>query len=246
MVSLALRIRSPEASLALVPSIGVSLAVQRRVARFGEVVTPALLELVARDFERGDALHTLALAMFWADSTGSPLSLRSRGLIQEALTGAVFSPTGEDLPGLRAALRDLRSSSWLEVGEILRARAVALGAAGRPTVFVLDDEVLPPLRSARLPRAPKELLDATLSTFAAFCAVADPGERLGLCKATENQVRAAAGHLVEGRTRAARELLGAVVLRLERARNSGLISDVELALYSGELRAALDLLRGAP
>ncbi|MBW3553714.1 MAG: hypothetical protein KY466_09390 [Gemmatimonadetes bacterium] len=65
---------SREARTALIPAVAVSVRTRQRVAVLGDEAVRRLSDLIARDYEAYAALETLALAWFWADSTGAPLS----------------------------------------------------------------------------------------------------------------------------------------------------------------------------
>lgn len=120
-------LETPDAYRALIPSVGVSSGVARRVARLGDEAVPALLDLINRSYEHDAALGTLGLVLRWADSTGAPLTSASRSLILQSFLQAYADTTYRLQLGLLMGLRSAADTSLLPLARALQAKALARG-----------------------------------------------------------------------------------------------------------------------
>ena len=233
-------LRTPEAALALVPAIAVSGSVERRVARYGgDAVVAPLIALVERRYSDDDALETLGLLWFWADSTGSALSDGSRSMILSTLGAAAMTGAHRQMLGVLGALREMRLPSLLAMAQVLRTVAVAQGDVGHFTVYELDNDVLPFLTAAAASRTDLQLVQSVSRMLAAICGLPTTGRRQGTCQSATNHVATAARHFENGRYGPARNVYGSAAAELKRAADSGDLTPAEYAMLSGDLLALL-------
>jgi hypothetical protein len=98
-------------------------------------------------------------------------------------------------------------------------------------------EELVPLSALRGTMAPLALLADTEEWVAAFCSVdADSGLRRGECESVANGLQAAHAHLTNERRGPARNVLEAVLARVDAARTSRALSASEATLLGGNIR----------
>ncbi len=228
---------SPEANRALVLSVGVSRGMQRRVARLGDEAIPMLTEMIARDYQPADALETLALAWFWADTTGAPLSDESRRVILGQLTSA----TGSERYSLRraaaTALELTGDPAFLPLAE--RFRTSALEAGERLIAADLEADAIPALEAAAAALAAEELAARSQRLLQLTCLDAAGGPKMDVCGWLGEQFDRALEDLRAGRAAAAREAFEAIVRRAAEAGAAGALSEDEEALIAGGARKVL-------
>jgi hypothetical protein len=240
LVGIAVDLRTPDAARALVPAIAVSGAVQRRVARYGgDGVVAPLLDLITRRYSRDDALETLGLVWFWADSAGGPLSDASRSQIVEALTASALTGDDDDMRGVSAALREIKNPSFLALAQVLRGVAAAAGVVGDWSVQRLDQDVLPAMTAAGAARTNLALVDGTQRMLTAICSTSATGHRNGVCHSSSNDLTNAARHYSNGQFGPARTVFSTVANRFQSAKNDGTFSPAEYALLSSDLATLL-------
>ncbi|MBI2407609.1 MAG: hypothetical protein HYV19_04835 [Gemmatimonadetes bacterium] len=238
VATLVARLDTPEASLALVPAIGISRGIQRRVARRGDLVVAPLVAATRVPTDQVDALETLGLVWFWADSTNAPLSVVSRSQILTTWLAAVQQDTGSALLGVAGAVEmagDPSLTPLLVVGTITASRA---GAFGQYVLSTVIQPALDTLQDRQATQSGLDLLRDTQRLAEALCAGAE-GNRRGLCESVSNELEVGARHLREGRPGPARNVLGDVFEACRRAREKDVISDTEFALLTGSLGALL-------
>jgi hypothetical protein len=231
-----------EAALALAPAVAVSGGVARRVARYGDAAVAVLLPLLARRYNEDDVLATLGLVWFWADSTGSPLSDRSRAQIVAALTAAAASGVHRDMLGLQGALEAIHDPAFLPFARHVRDVAATRGALGRSTVVTMEDDVLPPLTALAASRSPASLASGLARMVTAVCGTDATGRRNGACQSLTNDVAAASKHLTNGQTTPARSGFESVAKKIAKAYADGAFSDAEHALLAGNVAMVLQRL----
>ncbi|HLM67580.1 MAG TPA: hypothetical protein VK358_08645, partial [Longimicrobium sp.] len=221
---------TPAARLALAQSAGGSAGMQRRAARAGDEAIPLLAERIRDGYEPGDALETMAFAWFWADSTGAPLSERSRGIILDHLFAASRGNGYELLRSLPVALGHARDPLLLPLARETLAR---LGAGEQAVWSEMANEAIPAMEAAAS-RMPAEALAGRLNrSVGAICSDAAPGARNGACRAMRNLAETARGHIRAGRTGPASEVLSALTARAAQALAAGALSADEHALIRG-------------
>lgn len=238
-------IETPEAALSLVPAVAVSGGVARQVAQRGDtavaLLAQQLLHAVQPD-EHAALLESLGLAWFWADSTGSPLSDRSRAQIVAALSSAALSTTYADMVGMEVALRAIRDPGFLPLAQRVREFALTQGVRGRGTVVSIEDDVIPPLTTLAASRSPSSLAQGLARLVTAVCGNDATGRRNGACQSLTNDVAAASNHLANGRTTPARNGFESVSKKIDRAYAEGAFSDAEHALLAGNVAIVLQRL----
>lgn len=240
LVGIVAGMRTPEAALALVPAVAVSSGVERRVARYGgDAVVEPLVDLVTRRLSDDDALETLGLVWFWADSTGSPLSDASRSQILATLGAAAMTGEHRQMLGVLGALREMGNPSLLALAQVLRAVAAKQGDIGHSTVFTLDEEVLPTLSTAAAARTNPALVQGIRRMVGAICGVPATGRRHGTCQSSINDVATAERHFENGQYGPARNVYASVADKLIRAKDSGDFTVAEYALLTGDLATLL-------
>lgn len=233
-------LRTREAALALVPAVEMGTGIQQRVARYGgDAVVAPLVALVAKRHSVADALETLGLVWFWADSTGSALSDASRGLIISTLATAAASGEDSQILGATAALDRMKNPSLLPLAGVVRSATVAQGGLGNFARSDLDGKIIPALSVAQAARSNLGLLEGLARMVAVICASPSTGQRHGTCQSTTNEVATALEQLNAGRNGPARNMLNAIADRLLRAKGSGDFTGTEYALLTGDLAALL-------
>lgn len=235
LVDVVARFGTLEAALALAPAVVVSGGVARRVAQFGDAAVAALLPLLARRYNEMSVLETLGLVWFWADSTGSPLSDRSRAQIVAALTAAAGSGIHRDLLGIEMALLEIGDPAFLPLARQVRDFAASQGPRDRFTVVGMEDGVIPKLNALAAARTPASLANGLARMIAAVCGTDAAGRRNGVCHAVTNEVAAASNHLAHGRTTPARNVLEGVGKKLDQAYADGAFNAGEHALLAGNV-----------
>jgi hypothetical protein len=232
--------RTPDAVNALVHSVGVGRGVQRRVARHGDAVVPELTGLVRSGHQRGDALQTLGLAWFWADSTQATLAPESEVLILDAF---VLASTSDDYALLRAtgdALVLSGEPAFLPLVELVEARAVQEGH--NFVLLAVRQRAAPALTRIADRVTPAELAQRVARVVGATCRRAAPGAGRTACESAHAQLTSARADLSARRTAAARARLQAVVEQTGRARGAGALTEAEHALIAGGAGLVLDRL----
>lgn len=232
-------LRTRQADRALIPAVGVSDGVAKRAAQLGDEAIPLLAEMVDRGYESRSAIETLALAWFWADSTGASLSDVSRATILEKLGQMAETDTLTAGLGVAVGLRHIGDPAFLPLGRFLEERAV------RENLYFLGivrGWTIPALEAVVASTDVTGLAEASARLTAALCVDARPSPRQGACTALRNQYETALEHLRAGRARPARTALQAIVQRAQEAARIGAISEAELALIGGGARQVLDAL----
>lgn len=242
LVAVVARFGTQEARLALAPAVAVSVGISQQVAQLGDTGVAVLMPLLRRRYNEQDVLETLGLAWFWADSTGSPLSDRSRAQIVAALTAAGFSGLHTDLLGIQGALRAIHDPSFLPLAQSVHDLAAARGVIGRSTVVTMEDEVIPSLTALAASRSLASLSSGFARLVAAVCGNAAAGRRKGACQSITNDVAAASDHLAKGQTTPARNVFNSVAKKIDSAYADGAFSDAEHALLAGNVAMLLQRL----
>jgi hypothetical protein len=238
-------IETPEAALALVPAVAVSGGVARQVAQRGDTAVALLVQQLlsaSQPDEHAALLESLGLAWFWADSTGSPLSDRSRAQIVAALTAAGLSGAHDDMIGIQAALEKIRDPGFLPLAQRVYDFAATRGVLGRSTVVTMEDNVIPPLTALAASRSPASLASGLARMVTAVCGTDATGRRNGACQSLTNDVAAASKHLTNGQTTPARNGFESVAKKIAKAYADGAFSDAEHALLAGNVAMVLQRL----
>lgn len=238
-------IETPEAALALVPAVAVSGGVARQVAQRGDTAVALLvqqLQSATQPDEHAALLESLGLAWFWADSTGSPLSDRSRAQIVAALSAASLSAAYADMVGMEVALRTIRDPGFLPLAQQVRAFALTQGVRGRGTVVSMEDDVIPPLTALAASRSTASLANGLARMITAVCGNDPAGRRNGACQSLTNGVAAASKHLANGRTTPARNGFESIGKKIDQAYADGAFSAAEHALLAGNVAMLLQRL----
>lgn len=223
--------RTPDAVQALVHSVGVGGGIQRRVARHGDAVVPQLAEMIDRSYQEGDALETLALAWFWADSTGASLSASSRATITRALSAAPRSSSYSLRRAAASGLALTGDPAFLSLARLFAQDAAAAG--DRLIAAALQRDAIPPLARAAAETSPTELAARVRRNLSAICHRVVRGPRSVACQSLQDHFSAAQQHLRAGQIEAARSAFDAVVRHADKARASGALSAEEHALIAG-------------
>ncbi|MEP6730307.1 MAG: hypothetical protein ABJE10_06705 [bacterium] len=239
LVSAVAALETAEAYRALIPSIGVSLGVGRRVARLGDEAVPALRDLISRGYEKDVAIGTLGLVSFWADSTGAPLSAASRSDILEMLLRAYVDTTDDAQLGLLMGLRNAGDPTLLPLARALQGKArsqddIYIANSLTPVIATLD------ARNRQLSLA--DLLRMVQRNVQSICVRAAPSNRKGICQAVQNEMTENVRHIERGEMPAARNGLTSALKAAERARDGGYITNAEYALIAGGIQEILSRL----
>jgi hypothetical protein len=170
---------TPEAQRALIPAVGISRGVQRRVARLGDEAFPGLVQMVEKGLSVGDVIETMALAWFWADSTGAPLSDASRRTtLMHILNGIRISDWRS---GAAGALTLIGDPAFLPLATaFLDAMTDAPVGDRVVTEPVLRGSAIPDLRSRAENTPPPTLLARTRRLLDLLCLDAT-GDRAATC-----------------------------------------------------------------
>jgi len=227
---------TPEANRALILSVGVSLGIQRRVARLGDAAIPSLAHMIDQRYEPQGALETLGLAWFWADSTSAPLSNASRLVIVRELFAASHNPDPDFSAGIGAALRWIGDPAFLPLAQAITDQAQASG-----NVFLgyYKIETLPALTAALTRLGPLASTVRTRRLLGVLCSGTVSGPRQGACESLANELDAAIAHLQAGRTRPAANVLEAVAHRADDAVAIGALTQDEATLIAGGARQVI-------
>jgi hypothetical protein len=238
VATLVARLDTPEAALALVPAIGISRGIQRRVARRGDLVVVPLVHAAHEEPSQVDALETLGLVWFWSDSTSAPLSISSRSLMLTSWLSAAQEDSGSALLGLAGAVQLAADPSLAPLLDAAALTASRAGAFGQYVFSTIIQPELATLRARQSAQSSLELVGATQRLHAAMCEGAADGRR-GLCESTANTLEVGARHLREGRLVPARNVLEGVLDACRRARENRVVSEAEYALLTASLSALL-------
>jgi hypothetical protein len=234
LATMAARFESPEADRALILSVGVSRGVQRRVARLGDGAVPVLAEMVARDYQAADALQAMALAWFWADSTGAPLSERSRAMILDALVAATRSPSYSLRRGAATALALSGDPALLPLVDTFRSAASQTGE--RLIVAALDAEAAPRLEAAAASLGARAVATRSLRILRLICRQT-AGAKEPACTRLAERFSTAVAALEAGRAEEAARALEDVARVAEAA--AGAFTEEERALILGGARLVI-------
>jgi hypothetical protein len=225
------------AQRALIHAIDAGLGFQRRVARLGDAIVPELARMAEAGNTRAEALETMALAWYWADSTGAALSDASRQTILLALLAA---PESDDYGVRRSApeaFAMLGNPIFLPVAE-----AALAGALARDEELVagaLEAEVIPFLRGRVGQRTPAQQGAELQRAVGLLCAGVTSGPRNGACTSLTNELATGIRHLDAQRTQPARNVLTAVARNMDGFRDRGVFDSFEHALIAGGVRNLL-------
>jgi hypothetical protein len=232
--------RTREAAEALVHSVGVGRGVQRRVARHGDAVIPELAGMVERGQQAGDALETLALAWFWADSARAPLSSDSEAAIVSAFLRASTSADYRLLRSSADAFLLSADPALLPLAEFVQKQAEERGH--RLVASAIRQRTAPQLARLRDASATSELAARVARTTAAVCRGAAERQPRTACEGVQSQLAAAHRELAGGRVPAARASLRSAAEQADRALAARTLSRAEHALLGGGARLLLDRL----
>jgi hypothetical protein len=230
LVIMAAGFRSPDSDRALVPAVGVSRGVQKRVARLGDAAVPGLVRVIRTDHDPAAALGALGLAWFWADSTRAGLSAESRQTIVSEILAAAYHHDPTHRLGAMVALEETRDASWLP---LLPTLDTELTGSGGAALGWLRAYAAPALLASADRAAPEALLHGSRRMLEALCADHAAGERRALCEVLLREFDAAAAHLAASRTGPALNVLEAIVRRADQALARSVIAGHEHALIAG-------------
>ena len=225
---------SREARTALIPAVAVSMRTRQRVAPLGDEAVRRLSDLIARDYEAYAALETLALAWFWADSTGAPLSERSRAIVLERIMGAI---AGEDARNRMAAVGALEFTG--DPAFLPLARRLASTESGS-IGGIAGVYVVPALRTRAEESGRLDLARGTGRLIHLVCLDPPNGARQGACGSITAEYDTAMEHLQAGRTGPAATILNIVITRADQALDAGVLDEEEHALIAGGVRQVLE------
>lgn len=234
-----------ESALALVPAVAVSGGVSRQVAQLGDTGVTLLIQQLrgaTQSDEHVGLLQSLGLAWFWADSTGSPLSDRSRAQIVSALTTAGLSPLLADMGGVELALEVIHDPGFLPLAQRVHDFAATQGVLGRSTVVTMAKDVIPSLTALAASRPPIALATGLARLVTAVCGTDAAGRRQGACQSLANDIAAASKHLADGQTTPARNGFDSVGTKIDKAYADGAFTDAEHALLAGNVAMLLQRL----
>lgn len=228
------RFDSREARRALIPAVAFSGRTQQRVAVMGDEAVRGLSELIDRDFETTAALETLALAWFWADSTGAPLSDLSRAAVLDHILEQIARD--ENRMGAVGALEYTGDPAFLPLAELVASRggSLASGIAGA--------WVVPALQARAEGSDALDLARGTERLIRLVCRDAPSGSRSDACAPIARDHALAVERLRAGRTDPLAGILDRVIRRADDALRAGTLSPEEHALIAGGARQVLDKL----
>lgn len=234
LVEAVAKIPSTEARMALLPAIGMSSGISRRVARLGDAAVPTLLEFISRPYEADPALTTLGFAWFWSDSTGAPLSDASRASIVRAWNRAASDTSFEMRLGAVSGVEAADDAALLPLAQYL-ARDIEERRPNDLFMRSTTAEVVQHL-AGRASQMPTETLALRIArAIQAMCADAASGERLGYCNSLENGLSESARHLLAGRGAPASNVFAELTHAADRAMAQGVLTPVEHAVVTGSL-----------
>lgn len=234
-----------ESDLALLSAVAVSGGVSRRVVQLGDTAVALLVQQLHSATEADEHIalfQSLGLAWFWADSTGRPLSDRSRAQITAALTTGTLSGAHGDMLGVDLALQAIRDPAFLPLAQKLHAVAATRGVLGRSTEVSTRLDRIPGLTALAAARSTASLAYGLVRLVTAVCGSDAMGRRHGACQSLANEVAAASDHLAHGRTTPARNGFEAVGKQIDQAYAAGAFSDAEHALLAGNVTMVLQRL----
>jgi hypothetical protein len=231
LVSAVAAIRTSAAYQALIPAVGVSGGVARRVARLGDAAVPALADLIRRGYESDRAIATLGLVWLWSDSTGSPLSDASRAIIVSTFTSAATSGDWHLRLGLSDALRLAKDPTFTPLARHLasipssdiNSQIVAQGVAA---------VTIPTLTSAGTSYSPATLATGLLRATQAICNKSPAAATSAACMLLLRQTSVAV-LLVGQQSPLARNRLQGVINGATQAYTSGVITQIESTIITG-------------
>ncbi len=182
------RFNTAEANRALILSVGVSLGTERRAAEMGDDAVPVLADMIDHHYQSGDALETLALAWFWSDSTGAPLSDASRLTIVRRLAQATHSDSFDVRLSTETALQEIKDPAFLPL-----AGAFTGAMAGpEPNIArLLRVEATPALDSAGALLSRAQRLDKTGRILRLLCGAPDSAPPAATCTVLTAQLDSA-------------------------------------------------------
>lgn len=237
-----------EAALALLPAIAVSSSVSSSVVKqLGDTVVSLLVQQLGstrEDDEHIAVLQTLGLAWFWADSTGGPLSDRSRVQIAAALSRGTVSGSVPEMMGVELALEAMRDPAFLPLAQKLHDIAAHAGLLAQGVEADTRFDRIPQLTALAASRSTASLAAGLSRIVTAVCGNDAAGRRHGACQSIANDVAAASNHLANGRTTPARNGFESVGKKIDQAYADGAFSPAEHALLVGNV--AMVLQRMAP
>ncbi len=234
-----------ESALALLSAVAVSSGVARQGAQLGDTAVTLLIQQLHSATEADEHIavfQSLGLAWFWADSTGRPLSDRSRTLITAALTDATLTGVHGDMLGVDLALEAMHDPAFLPLAERLHDFAATRGVLGRSTEVSTRTDRIPALTALAASRSTTSLAAGLARITSAVCGTDAAGRRHGACQSIANDLAAASRHLAEGRTTPARNGFESVGKKLDAAHAAGAFSDAEHALLAGNVALVLQRL----
>ncbi len=182
------RFNTPEATRALILSVGVSFGTERKVAELGDEAVPVLADMIDHHYQSGDALETLALAWFWSDSTGAPLSDASRLTIVRRLAAGTHSDQYGTLVSMKTALGLIGDPAYLPIAQRFASDLAGTEANLARRVRV---ESIPALKrtAGLLTRA--NLLDKTGRILSLLCSASEGAPPAEICMGLTAQLDSA-------------------------------------------------------
>ena len=234
-----------ESALALLTAVAVSGGVSRQIAQLGDTAVALLMQQLrsaTQPDEHVSIFESLGLAWFWADSTGSPLSDRSRTQIVSALNVSVLSGAVADMGGVSLALLAIQDPAFLPLAQRAHDFAATQGVNGRYMVVTMEQRVVPSLTALAASRSTASLASGLARLVTAVCGTDATGRRQGACQSLTNDVVAASRHLANGQTIPARNGLDSVGKKIDQAFAAGAFSDAEHALLAGNVAMVLQRL----
>jgi hypothetical protein len=255
LVNTVAALRTREAALALAPAVAVSGGVARRVARLGDAGVNAVLPLLARRYEESSMLQTLGLAWFWADSTHSPLSDRSRARIASAFTAAAASDSLRRILGVMTGARNAADPAFLPLLTSLRDRVDTVGGAGTVAASMITRTAIPELTRLAVARPVADLARGAARAITAVCAPREESddergqqgnhEERGqhghseTCAALAREFASVARGIQRGRTTEVRSDLTGLSRRVEQAFAGGELTRLERDVLAGNVSMLL-------
>ena len=234
-----------EAALALLSAVAVSSGVSRQVAQLGDTAVALLIQQLYSATEADEHMgvfQSLGLAWFWADSTGRPLSDRSRAQITAALTTGALSGAHGDMLGVDIALEAMRDPAFLPLAQRLHDFAATQGVLGHSTEVNTRLDRIPELAARVASRSTASLAAGLARIGTAVCGNDAAGRRQGACQSITNDIATASGHLAKGQTTPARNGFESVGRKIDDAFKAGAFSDAEHALLAGNVAMVLQRL----
>jgi len=177
-----------EANRALILSVGVSLGTERKAAELGDEAVPVLADMIDHHYQAGDAVETLALAWFWSDSTGAPLSDASRRTIIRRLTQGTHSDSFDVRLSTETALEQIRDPGFLPLARSYETRI----AGPEPNIArLVRIEAIPSLEQAAASLTRAQQLDRTGRILTLLCGAPDSAPPAAICAALTAQLDSA-------------------------------------------------------